>query len=340
MTDARKKDGESHEDFIDSYYNKLINTDTDLITDSNKSFNYDAVSKSLYEDILQKVMNRINSSVLSDMNVTHRKSKTYGRNPETEELISSLKSEINFLREEVKEKNALIKILSSCTVHQNQTLNDISLRDNSLTDSVNQQINDNNSNDSVFNNIESQLSAVRKRQHHMYNEHKDREKKVSQTSESSVSDKENKKILVVGDSMLNGIQEDRIKSKKFDVSLKYISGAKVSDITKKLDDCLAKKPDCVILNEIIDEILSVKHRVEKQLPFSKVIISSPIVRTDNGKADLTIRKFNQHLKQLNIDIIDNSNINQQDLGRKGLHLSKRGKSKLTKNIKTKLNNLF
>ena len=167
-----------------------------------------------------------------------------------------------------------------------------------------------------------------------------------------MSDKERKKILVVGDSMLNGIQEDRIRSNKIDLSLKYISGAKVSDITKKLDVCFSNKPDCVILhvgtnnapnmpsNEIIDEILSVKHHIEKELPFSKVIISSPIVRTDNGKADLTIRKFNQHLKQLNIDIIDNSNINQQDLGKKGLHLSSRGKSKLAKNNKTKLNNLF
>ena len=86
MTDARNKDGESHEDFIDSYYNKLISTDTNLNTDSNKSFNFDAVSKNLYEDILQKVMNRINSSVLSDLNVTHRKSKSCSRNPETEEL--------------------------------------------------------------------------------------------------------------------------------------------------------------------------------------------------------------------------------------------------------------
>ena len=126
-------------------------------------------------------MNRINSSILSDSNVTHRKSKS-SRNPETEELISSLKSEINFLREEIKEKNALIKLLSNQTVnqkvHQNQTLNDISLRNNS-PNSVNPQIDDNNWNNSVFNDLESQLLTVRKRQHHIYNEHKGREKKVS-----------------------------------------------------------------------------------------------------------------------------------------------------------------
>ena len=92
-------------------------------------------------------------------------------------------------------------------------------------------------------------------------------------------------------------------------------------------------------NEIIDEILTLKHRIEKEVPETKVVISAPIARIDNGKAALTIRNIIKHLQQLDIEIINNENINH-NLGRKGLHLSKYDKSKFAKNLKSKLNKLF
>ena len=152
--------------------------------------------------------------------------------------------------------------------------------------------------------------------------------------------------------MLNGVYESQIKDENFDVQLKYFSGAKVADVSDKLGDFIEQKPDCIILhvgtnnspnissNEIIDEILTVKHRIEKEAPETKVVISAPIVRTDNGKAALTIRNIIKHLQQLDIEIINNEDINHKDLGRKGLHLPKYGKSKFAKNLKSKLNKLF
>ena len=55
-------------------------------------------------------------------------------------------------------------------------------------------------------------------------------------------------------------------------------------------------------------------------------------RLDNGKANLSIKHFNDHLKQLNVEIMANTNITPNDLGKKGLHLSKGGKGKLASNI--------
>ena len=85
-------------------------------------------------------------------------------------------------------------------------------------------------------------------------------------------------------------------------------------------------------NEIVDEILTLKSEIVKIHNVCRVIISTPITRTDDGKAALTIRKVNSHFKQLKVEVIDNSNITAQDLGKKGLHLSKKGKSKLSKNL--------
>ena len=73
---------------------------------------------------------------------------------------------------------------------------------------------------------------------------------------------------------------------------------------------------------------------------SKVIISSPVLRTDNGKAMLTLKNLNKLMKELKINIIDNDNIKEQHLGRKGLHLNGKGTSRLAMNFIEMLNHFF
>ena len=110
-----------------------------------------------------------------------------------------------------------------------------------------------------------------------------------------------------------------------------------------------EKPDVVLVhvgtnntkemasNEIVDQLLSLKHKLEKCLPKTEVVLSSLIQRNDDGKADLSVRKVNEHLKQLKINLLDNSNINHKYLGKKGVHLSKAGKAKFSRNIMKRLN---
>ena len=92
-------------------------------------------------------------------------------------------------------------------------------------------------------------------------------------------------------------------------------------------------------NTIIDELLSLKNWIENESPSCKVFIASLTPRMDDGKAALTIKNFNKHLNTLKLNILDNSNISIHDLGKKGLHLSKVGKKKLTKNILNIINNI-
>ena len=60
----------------------------------------------------------------------------------------------------------------------------------------------------------------------------------------------------------------------------------------------------------------------KTLSDCSVILSKPTVRTDNGKAALTIRNPNAHFSQLTAEFVDNSNICAEHIGQKGLHLNK------------------
>ena len=71
-----------------------------------------------------------------------------------------------------------------------------------------------------------------------------------------------------------------------------------------------------------------------------MIVSRPTIRTDNGKvAVLTLSNFNKLLGQLEVDFIDNVNIKEVHLGKKGLHLNKKGKNRIELNFLQKLRNL-
>ena len=106
------------------------------------------------------------------------------------------------------------------------------------------------------------------------------------------------------------------------------------------------KPDCLLvhigtnyLTNNVNLLNSVKKMVNKSKnssPNTKLVFSSVILR--KGKKDISkkVGETNQGLKNYckrkNINFVDNSNIIEEHLGSKKLHLNKRGNSILAKNI--------
>ena len=128
-------------------------------------------------------------------------------------------------------------------------------------------------------------------------------------------------------------------------------GASADDTRHYLRSLLQKCPDTIILhvstnncvNEsshvVLDRILNLKTFMQNFLPQCKVIISSVINRTDDDKASLIVENLNNHLNSLKLDIVDNSTIGKESLGKKGLHLTKRGTGKLAINFINKIRSL-
>ena len=70
---------------------------------------------------------------------------------------------------------------------------------------------------------------------------------------------------------------------------------------------IKKQPDYLILHartndvttntskKILDDLLILKSNISKQLPSCRIVLSKPIIRHDDGKANLTIRNVNKHL---------------------------------------------
>ena len=68
---------------------------------------------------------------------------------------------------------------------------------------------------------------------------------------------------------------------------------------------------------MLGKLLDLKKFIEHTLSESNIIISNLIIRTDNGKASLSIIKTSEHLHGLQKDIIDNGNITSNELKREG-----------------------
>ena len=181
----------------------------------------------------------------------------------------------------------------------------------------------------------------------------------SHTSNSDTSSEEtNKKsthkwrtgtVLITGDSMLNGIEEAKLQT-RHNVKVRPFSGATTEDIRSYLLPLLKKEPATVILHIgtndatengmdsdiLISRILDLKAEIEKTVNGCKVILSLPMRRKDNNKANKILMEVCEKIIALKLDIINNSNIMIDQLGRRGLHLNQHGNARFAQNLLNKL----
>ena len=152
-----------------------------------------------------------------------------------------------------------------------------------------------------------------------------------------------KTVLIIGDSMLNQMDNQRLSSStKRNIEVRSFGGASINSLYEKLDIILKKKPTTVILHVgtndstttssdiLLDELLKLKHFIESEN--IEVVISCPIMRIDDNKANLTIKRLNEKVKQLEILYMINTNIDVTCLGKKGHHLNRRGVGRFAANL--------
>ena len=83
---------------------------------------------------------------------------------------------------------------------------------------------------------------------------------------------------------------------------------------------------------IVDKLIKLKRNIEGVLQKCRVIIRKLIVRTDNIKTNTTIRNTNRLIKELQTLTVDNSNISEKHLGKRGLHLNQEGNTVFASNL--------
>ena len=180
--------------------------------------------------------------------------------------------------------------------------------------------------------LEKQLADIRKRKHQAFISHnainandsfinqkvRDNISVIPESTETTTSKNKNdsknantkykkikkKTVVVVGDFMVNGIEESELSKTRL-IWVQPIPGGKIEDIQQNLRDLLHEDLETVIIHAgtnnattdtphmIVDKLITLKQNIERSLPKCRVIISNLIVRTDNTKANYTIRKTNR-----------------------------------------------
>ena len=107
-------------------------------------------------------------------------------------------------------------------------------------------------------------------------------------------------IVIAGDSIINGVFEERLRRKNYVVKVRNFPGANVEDVRHNLIPLIRKKPSHLIIHagtndakkftsrEILDQSLNFKKFVSDQAPDCKLIILTLTVRSDDWKAGLTV----------------------------------------------------
>ena len=123
-----------------------------------------------------------------------------------------------------------------------------------------------------------------------------------------------------------------------------ISGAKIKNISNNLDELIQNYLKTIILHvgtnnavedapeDIYNDLISLKAKIEDKIPSCQVVISCLIRRSDNVKANKTAEKVNSFIKLAKLNFIDNVNITDKHLGRRGLHLNHNGNIIFAKNL--------
>ena len=146
--------------------------------------------------------------------------------------------------------------------------------------------------------------------------------------------------LLIGDSMLYGVEESRLRNTKVRIK----PGSSVEDMFFHITPYLRKQPTNIICHvgtnnantdssdKIIEKLAKLRDYIKSKLPNCQLIFSSLINRNDNANARLVVENTNKKLEHLNCQVLDNENITNDYLGKKGLHLVPRGTSRLAMNV--------
>jgi hypothetical protein len=151
-----------------------------------------------------------------------------------------------------------------------------------------------------------------------------------------------KTTLLIGDSMIGGIEERKLT--KLKTKVKSHPGATVDDMYDYIKPLLKKSPAHIILHvgtndapyksaiEIYGELINLMKFIRSVLPSVNIVISCPTLRTDDAKANTALRMLDSKFKGSDLKIITHDNIDGTCLASRGLHLNEKGTAILATNF--------
>ena len=160
------------------------------------------------------------------------------------------------------------------------------------------------------------------------------------------SDKTLPKIEIIGDSMLNNINE-RGLSKNNNVRVRNHRGSTSEDLKDFANPIIKRRPDVLVIHigsndlgkdniDTIQNIQTIVNRTKRRSPNTRIAVSSIIIRKDRASFGKQYIALNNDLKTFAddnlLDFICNDNLDDTCLGVKRVHLNKKGNSFFARNL--------
>ena len=167
---------------------------------------------------------------------------------------------------------------------------------------------------------------------------------IQKVFEVSNNKQKRKLVFIFSDSILNQMDKERLSDHEYTVKVEGHGGCTIEGMYTHLPSVLPLKPQYILLHlgtndctintsdSVLKRLITLKKHIENLLPSCKVCLSLPTLRTDNTTANTIIKNLNTKLKKSNYMLLDNSNIMEYDLGKKGLHFNRHGTKKMAGNI--------
>ena len=263
----------------------------------------------------------------SDNSIVNESNKISLENNYLKETIDSQNKEIIFLRNELLSRDKIVEMIIG---------------------------------DKIVNNVKPKNSDLESKSN-LHTENKDVKSKSTTTDEKFTevkrkqSDNKHKRsIVVLGDSLLKGIEQHRVRNSLRNnekVYVKHFSGATTSHMHNYVQPSKEFNNDLVILHCGTNDLRSDKQPLviaeeimelasEMKLSNNEVMVSGIVQRRDklNEKGKEVNKLLQASCKSKNFYFIDNSNINPDyHLNGSGLHLNTRGTYTLGSNLVNAIN---
>lgn len=322
----------------------------------------------LFEEGKEKhLVNKLKESICMDIDSKLRKfTRDIGRSQESipyERLVSHLESHIIYLEDELRKKDHLIEKLIDNNLNSVKSVNEsrcISCKNTSLIENI--KVTDRNQNQSnnkvdkrkidvdVENSAVKSPSIPNRLIDFQFNETDgDTVEIENKKRDEKQNAKTRKRVIICGDSMVNGIHSDGVSSKSFLTTVKPFGGSTSTDMKDYIKPSLKTKPEKLIIhvgtNDLTKNVLDtaenfneIVETVKELSPDTQLYFSEVCLRKDFPSAYQKVNELNKSIKSFcqsrNIALIENSNIDQSCLARKKLHLNAKGLGKLAVNFKS------
>ena len=285
--------------------------------------NFEALKDFIDDKFYTILVNKIKTEVKIALNESLHKTTVNNSEITDKEIISTLKKDIESLRNQIDTKDKIIELL---------------IKDKSNDSTVKEKVDS----ESCVTNFET-TTEIRE---NLTNENSD---------EFVIKNKRNKKkrtITIIGDSTIKNIESYKMRqgmTSNEKVYIKSFPGAKVECMTDYIKPTLKFNPDAIILHigtndlrseksaeDIGNEILSLVNNIKT--PVNEIIVSSIIARDDslNQKGN-DVNIFLKSNCNNNFLFCEHLNISKKHLNGSGLHLNTKGTITLANNFLRHLN---